>query len=120
MERFQKVSASDIPLYEDGYIGHHGWYWGACSSFVARAFRDRFGEECLPYVTLYEDPFVKYEARGMAAGCHDTIHSVIVRVATAWSSEMPTAEDVYNAFCKTNAQFSVEKIYGGYHFYKLW
>lgn len=113
---FQKV-------YE-GQHGPHGWYWceEAIASFLAEAFARKWGSDCSPYITFYVDPLVKLPAGDQSKGCHDTNYSVIARVVTNWGSgeSYPTAEEVAEIFNKTTAQFEVERIAVGYHFYKTW
>ena len=36
---FKKFKANKLRIYEDGYIGIHGWHWGShtIASFIAKA-----------------------------------------------------------------------------------
>lgn len=114
----------DVQIRQDGYIGPYGWYWqpSAIASIVLRAFLDTrpsyIDARDLKEVTVYVSELFTHDAGALSAGCHDTLHSVFVKVSSGHG--MPTQDQVYNAYRNTNAQFNVEAIRGGYHFYKTW
>lgn len=107
---------------KDEHNGPHGWYWSesAIAGIVAKAYKDNISPDALEYITIYVSDLAKIPLGANAVGCHDTLYSVTVLVSSTWNDQHPTAEQVFNAFKETNAQFKVEAITGGYHFYKIW
>ena len=121
---FKKFKANKLRIYEDGYIGLHGWHWGShtIASFIAKAVQAKHGHnmaDILDYTTIYVSELIMVPAGGLARGCHDTLYSVTALVDL--SLELPTAKEIYDAYKHNNAHFSgVEAIRGGYHFYSIW
>jgi hypothetical protein len=121
---FKKFKANRLRIYEDGYIGPHGWYWEShtIASFIAKAIQAKHGHnmtDVLNYTTIYVSELVKVPAGGLARGCHDTLYSVTALVDL--SLELPTEKEIYAAYKHNNAHFiGVEAIKGGYHFYSIW
>jgi hypothetical protein len=118
----QSYKISNVTIREDGYIGGYGWYWqpSAIAGIVFRAFQDNLPSYMgsLEDTTVYVSELFKHDACDLSNGCHDTIYSVFVKVSSVAS--MLTVEQIYDAYKSTNAQFNVEPIHGGYHFYKTW
>lgn len=113
---------TNFNIREDGYTGGYGWYWNQqeIASIVARAYRDSVHPESLESLEIHVSELSETPLGSNAVGCHDILYSVTALVTSTWNSQSPSADQVYQAFCKTNAQFKVEEIQGGYHFYKAW
>lgn len=64
---FKKFKANKLRIYEDGYIGPHGWYWGShtIASFIAKAIQTKRGHihhDILDYTTIYVSELVMVPA----------------------------------------------------------
>lgn len=116
------LAMTNFTIREDGYIHPYGGYWDLAeiASIVARAYRDHVHPESLDNLKIHVSELSKTQLGCNAIGCHDTLYSVTVLVTSTWNDRFPTAEQVRESYNKTNASFEVERIYGGYHFYKVW
>jgi hypothetical protein len=120
-QTIKKFKANHLRIYEDNYIGPHGWYWEShtIASFIAKAIQTKHGHnmtDVLNYTTIYVSELVKVPAGGLARGCHDTLYSVTALVDL--SLELPTEKEIYAAYKPLIS--GVEAIKGGYHFYSIW
>lgn len=51
---FKKFKANKLRIYEDGYIGSHGWHWGShtIASFIAKAIQAKHGHNMTDVLEL--------------------------------------------------------------------
>jgi hypothetical protein len=64
---FKKFKANQLRIYEDGYTGPHGWYWGShtIASFIAKAIQAKHGHnitDVLNYTTIYVSELVSFHS----------------------------------------------------------